>query len=546
MNPPLAKKAKTSHNEAMASLKFTAFTPGENDPRVNPVAIISRTENLSALKFSSLKARFGGLVTEQDFEEAKSCLKPSNFSGDTYPLKGRSINLGVVPRYTSRHSPLTHTRSFAKLIKSLLQDAPKQYFLVPCSRRDAIIVANAFSRVLSEYSAKTSGSDLSKRNVVVELIPDSDEFTNDDFEALNTLSESIRRAAKFVDMPCNVLSTTDFVSHAKAAIKDLENVEIEVIAGTELEKRGFNAIYAVGKAGPFPPAMVILKYVPKVAASRTIAWVGKGIVFDTGGLCIKTPKTVMCGMKRDMGGASAILNAFVATSKLGFTENLYAILCLAENSIASNATRPDDVFLSYSGLSIEVNNTDAEGRLVLADGVAYAKKDLKADIIVDMATLTGAQGITTGQQHAGIVTNQSLMEEAAVRAGKISGDPVFPMIFAPEVHFEEFDSKIADMKNSVANRGNAQSSCAGLFIFKHIGFDWTGTWLHVDIASPAYSGERATGFGVAFLVTLFAQLSKNSYIKSLTTKGNESNDVFNRAEEGTLVSGCVDEWLLKN
>lgn len=194
----------------------------------------------------------------------------------------------------------------------------------------------------------------------------------------------------------------------------------------------------------------------------------------------------MPGMKRDCGGAAGILGAFYAAVKANFTENLHAVFCLAENSVGPLSTRPDDVHTLYSGRTVEINNTDAEGRLVLADGVVYAQKDLNANIILDMATLTGAQGIATGKYHAAVLTNNEDWEDFSMKAGQISGDLVFPIPFSPELHFSEFASAIADMKNSVADRTNAQSSCAGLFIAAHLGFDYPGVWVHVDMASPVH------------------------------------------------------------
>jgi probable aminopeptidase NPEPL1 len=154
-------------------------------------------------------------------------------------------------------------------------------------------------------------------------------------------------------------------------------------------------------------------------------------------------------MKVDCGGAAGILGAFYAAVRLGFDDNLHAIFCLAENAVGPNAYRPDDVIRLYSKKSVEITNTDAEGRLVLGDGVAFASNDLKADIIVDMATLTGAQGAATGKYHAAILTMNEKWEKACVEAGKSSGDLCYPIIFAPELHFSEFNSEIADMRNSV-------------------------------------------------------------------------------------------------
>jgi len=163
----------------------------------------------------------------------------------------------------------------------------------------------------------------------------------------------------------------------------------------------------------------------------------------------------------------------------------------------------------YSGKTVEVNNTDAEGRLVLADGVAYAVKHLNPKVVVDMATLTGAQGISTGNRIGAIYTNDEDLERLAVKAGKTSGDLVHPMPYAPEFHRPEFKSSIADMKNSVKNRANAQVSCAGQFVANHLGeYEQTGKWLHVDMAFPAFTGddERATGFGVAFIQALLKEI----------------------------------------
>ncbi|XP_021110827.1 probable aminopeptidase NPEPL1 isoform X3 [Heterocephalus glaber] len=232
-------------------------------------------------------------------------------------------------------------------------------------------------------------------------------------------------------------------------------------------------------------------------------------------------ETTMPGMKRDCGGAAAILGAFRAAIKQGFKDNLHAVFCLAENAVGPNATRPDDIHLLYSGKTVEINNTDAEGRLVLADGVSYACKDLGADIILDMATLTGAQGIATGKYHAAVLTNSAEWEAACVKAGRKCGDLVHPLVYCPELHFSEFTSAVADMKNSVADRDNSPSSCAGLFIASHIGFDWPGVWVHLDIAAPVHAGERATGFGVALLLALFGRASEDPLLNLVSPLGWE-------------------------
>jgi probable aminopeptidase NPEPL1 len=307
-----------------------------------------------------------------------------------------------------------------------------------------------------------------------------------------------------VDTPCSELNTSIFCEEARTLVESLNistplaKVGIKVIEGEALKNGGFGGIWSVGKAAEFPPALVILEYLPNENKEKTLALVGKGIVYDSGGLSIKTTPG-MCHMKSDMGGAAAVLNSFAAIVKNKVNINVYGMLCLAENAVGPTSYRNDDILYMYSGKTVEINNTDAEGRLVLGDGVAYASRHLNPSIVVDIATLTGAQLITTGMQHAAVLTPSDATEEKIRAAGKLSGDLVFPLLYAPEILKPEFTSSVADMKNSVKDRSNAQSSCAGHFVESHLDSKYKGEYLHIDIAGPAYHGERATGFGTSLL-----------------------------------------------
>ena len=218
-------------------------------------------------------------------------------------------------------------------------------------------------------------------------------------------------------------------------------------------------IWGVGKASDHLPALVILTHTPTAATDAvksSICLVGKGIVYDTGGLSIKVPPG-MYGMKNDMGGSAAVLGSFHTLARGGGVGRpLHALLCIAENSVDSRSMRPDDILFMLSGKSVEVNNTDAEGRLVLSDGVYYAADRLNAGLIVDIATLTGAQLVCTGKRHAAIYCSSAELDGVCVQAGLKTGDLTFPMLYAPEFHRPEFKSAVADMKNSVADRMNAQ------------------------------------------------------------------------------------------
>jgi probable aminopeptidase NPEPL1 len=358
-------------------------------------------------------------------------------------------------------------------------------------------------------------------------------------------------AARLVDMPPNELTTTMYANLVRQQLQTgfgdhdsspfLSNVvTIQEIVGQQLEEQGLGGLYSVGQAATCPPRLLMLDYHPakdttaanndKETAStnttdklnaKTVALVGKGIVYDTGGLSLKT-KTGMPGMKMDMGGSAALLGAFIAAVTMmerarqdAISESssdtrpalpldrLVLILCLAENAIGPTAFRNDDIITMYSGKTVEINNTDAEGRLVLGDGVAYATRHVESlDLVLDMATLTGAQLVTTGRTHGAVLANTAALERHAVAAGLASGDVVHPLLYAPELLLREFESKVADLKNSVADRNNGQSSCAGHFIEAHLSPTYRGGYLHVDMAGPVERDGRATAYGVALVLAL--------------------------------------------
>ncbi|XP_026477773.1 probable aminopeptidase NPEPL1 [Ctenocephalides felis] len=482
----------------------------KTDPQSHPVLILGQLKHLRALKFEQVACKLQPHVTSETFSTAVCSLNPS--PTDSCPLYLNLATIAALPVNCSRHNAPSRAHALTKLIK--ISSIPvTETIVIVCTREDAYASGCAVARAYPLYNNK-SGKTRADYTVNVEfLIVDSEPLTNEDIECLNYTAHGIRLTAKIVDAPTNFMNVHHFLEEINSVGKSL-GITPMVIRGEDLNSKGFGGIYGVGKASTSPPALAVLSY-KHPEATKTVAWVGKGITYDTGGLSIKS-KTGMPGMKRDCGGAAAILGGFYAAVKNGFKQNLHAVFCLAENSVGPNATRPDDVHTLYSGRTVEINNTDAEGRLVLADGVAYANKDLKADIILDMATLTGAQGIATGAYHGAVLTNSQEWEVGCVAAGKSCADLVFPIPFTPELHFSQFDSVIADMKNSVADRENALSSCAGLFIMAQLGFDFPGVWMHVDMAYPVSCGERGTGYGVAFLCTLFGKYSKSKMLQAIS------------------------------
>jgi probable aminopeptidase NPEPL1 len=417
-------------------------------------------------------------------------------SGGSLWVGSRRVFVGVLPEVCSRHNSPSRAWAIPDRVRQASGDRDLDIVLCVDDAKHARAAALAAARGLPLFSAK-SGS-VSARTVRIMAATAAGPVADEDAQAL---IDGVRLAARLFDMPTEVLHTDAFVEEARAVAAAV-GAEITVIQGEDLRDQGFGGLWGVGKAARNKPALAILKWQPE-GATRSVAWVGKGIVYDTGGLSIKS-KTGMPGMKGDMGGAAAVLGAFYAAASSAVDYAITAVLCLAENAVGPDATRPDDILVMKSGKTVEINNTDAEGRLVLADGVAWCAAEAGADLIVDMATLTGAALVATGKVHAALYCNEEMVERAAVVVGRAIGEPCHPLPYAPELFRKEFKSTVADMKNSVKDRGNAQASCAGQFIGNHLP-DPMPSWLHVDIAGPAWgSGERGSGYGVGLLVMLGA------------------------------------------
>ncbi|XP_042240197.1 probable aminopeptidase NPEPL1 isoform X1 [Homarus americanus] len=495
-----------------------------SDPRKCPVLIIGQLGHLAALSFSDVAGKLQPRVDEEAWTLAVNGLQPS--PTDYCSLYLNLATVAALPVKCSRHNTPSRTHSITKIIKTHSTGTEECIVLV-CERADLFASACGVARAYPTYSRKTAPGSSSNHTVTVELLlvgKGDSPLTDEDIEVLNDGVYGVRLAARIVDTPANEMHTDSFIGEVQEVANFL-GIKPLIIRGEELSAKGFGGIYGVGKAAVHPPALVVLSHHPP-GGTENVAWVGKGIVYDTGGLSIKT-KTSMPGMKRDCGGAAAILGAFYVAVRAGYTQNLHAVFCLAENAVGPTATKPDDIHTLYSGRTVEINNTDAEGRLVLSDGVAYAAIDLHCTTILDMATLTGAQGTATGKFHGAVLTNNQQWEEAAVTAGQSSGDLIHPLPYSPELHFAEFASAVADMKNSMADRSNATSSCAGLFIAAHLGFDFPGNWIHVDMAYPVHCGERATGYGVALLPTLFGHHSQSRIFRNLAPISAENGECEN-------------------
>jgi probable aminopeptidase NPEPL1 len=434
--------------------------------------------------------------------------KPGDLGGlaSTYGPDGapRRLVVAALPDKVSRHNSPSRAESIRHCVDAArVNGKTAAVFVQVDDDSHYTAAAIAVARCLPVFDATSKKADDKKKAakavVTVAICGPDGKVIPPTREAELTV-EAIRFTSRLVDTPTQEMKTADFEKEARAALKGVKGVKVSAIVGDELLKHGMGGIHGVGRTATVAPRLLVMEYTPAGKSKKTIALVGKGIVYDTGGLNLKISGS-MENMKCDMGGAAAVLGAFQVLAGSGYKHRVVALACLAENAIGPDSYRSDDILKMHSGKTVEINNTDAEGRLVLADGVSYAGRDLKADVIIDIATLTGAALICTGNAVSCTVSNRDSLERLSVECGRATGDLTFPLLWMPEFHKQEFASKVADMRNSVKDRMNAQSSAAAVFVHNHIE-DLEKPWLHLDIAGPAFRSGRGTGHGVALMAEI--------------------------------------------
>lgn len=319
------------------------------------------------------------------------------------------------------------------------------------------------------------------------------------YSVLEKILEAVNLTREVVAEPANVIYPESLAQVAKTLEKD--GVEVQILNKKDMEKLGFGALLGVAQGSANEPRMVVLKWNGGKKGEPPVAFIGKGVTFDTGGISIK-PSGGMEEMKCDMAGSAAVMGTLKALASRKAKVNAVGLMGLVENMPSGTAQRPGDVVKSYSGQTIEVINTDAEGRLVLADVLWYAQEQFKPKAIVDLATLTGAMVISLGHHRAGLFSNDQTMVDTLRAAGDASGELLWHMPL-DDAYYKDIESPIADMQNVGAGR-SAGSISAAKFLQRFIK---EGTpWAHLDIAGTAWaekdqplSAKGANGFGVRLL-----------------------------------------------
>jgi leucyl aminopeptidase len=360
----------------------------------------------------------------------------------------------------------------------------------------ALLAAYRFDR----YKSKSGDDDTAAAPQQLEVVAEQD--LSDLVGETDIVVEHANMARDLQNLPANELTPTKLADHALSRAAEIDGLEGEAFGPDEIARRSMGGLLAVTKGSHEEPRFIVLRY---NGGGPSLALVGKAVTFDTGGISLK-PGAKMQEMKMDMSGASAAIEATAAIARLGLPVNLLCVVPSTENMPAGHATRPGDIITISNGKTVEVNNTDAEGRLILADGLVFSAAE-GAERIIDLATLTGAIVTALGSTYAGLFSNDDDLSAAIAAAGDTTGELVWRM----PLHRDYKDlttGKVADLVN-VSEARKASSAYAGSFLEEFVDGK---PWAHLDIAGVAwdqdnrdYVGKGASGWGVRLLVELVRQ-----------------------------------------
>ncbi len=480
------------------------------------------TDGLAVLLASS-GAKFGEVAKDVDPGNViEKAVKVSGFSGkalaslDLVAPAGSSFDR--VLAIGAGEPSLVNSQSWPKLggtIQSLVKKSAKVtiYADAPDFKPDGdAVAALALGMLLrayrfDKYRTKKDDADGGEEadKIKVTIVSEAAVAAKKAFADAEALAGGVDLARDLVNEPANMLGPVEFADRTRQ-LQSL-GVEVEVLGEKELKKLGMGALLGVAQGSVRPPRLVVMQWKGGKAKDKPVAFIGKGVVFDSGGVSIK-PAQGMEDMKGDMGGAAAVTGLIHTLAARKAKVNVVGVIGCVENMVDGNAQRPGDIVTSMSGQTIEVLNTDAEGRLVLADALWYTNDRFQPLFMVNLATLTGAIMVALGQHHAGLFSNNDELSERLTAAGLTSGEKLWRMPLGPE-YDKLIDSKNADMKNIGGRYGGAITAAQFLQRFVK-----DTPWAHLDIAGTAMGSpgsEVNQSWGSGFGVRLLDQLVRDHY-----------------------------------
>ena len=418
------------------------------------------------------------------------------------------LGVGATAKLSKRELELSGGTLAAALLAAKVETAQVAVDLteikgIKPDQASALLASGARLRNYQFTKYKTKKPDAPKPLLEIQFVTGSPAKAKAAYVALDAVAEGVHLARDLVNEPANVLHPDEFATRTKALTK--LGVKVEILDGPAMEKLGMGALLGVAQGSKFPPRLVVMRWDGGKKDKPPIAFIGKGVTFDTGGVSIK-PAGGMEDMKGDMAGAAAVTGLMHALAKRKAKCNVIGAIGIVENAIDGAAQRPGDVVKSMSGQTIAVLNTDAEGRLVLADVCWYVQDKFKPKFMVDLATLTGAIMVALGKEFAGLFSNDDKLASRLMAAGDATGEKLWRMPLAAEFD-KMIDSDIADMKNIGGRFGG--SITAAQFIQRFVN---KVPWAHLDIAGTAMDSSKssinqswASGFGVRLLNELVSE-----------------------------------------
>jgi len=439
--------------------------------------------------------------------------------------KGRVVLIGLGPH--GKYSADTVRRAAAEVVRGLRGRGARTLgfrlgsFVDETVRADAVAAALTDGAILGNYEflkyKATSEGTVEEAGIHL-----GEEFSRDEAALRKVVTDQavvddvVVWARDIANLPADTASPARLAEEATALGKEF-GLKVSVFDEKKLAEMGCGGILAVGSGSAgHPPRMIILEYPGGARRGKTVAVVGKGITFDSGGISIK-PALAMQEMKFDKSGAVAVLGILRAAATLKVPPRVIGVMCCAENVPSGTAYRPGDVVRSFNGKTIEVLNTDAEGRVVLSDGLGYAVKQYRPDEVIDLATLTGAQVVALGDDTAGLVSNDEKLAQGLLGASAATGEPLWRMPLT-DFHRELVKSDIADVRNST-EIPVAGMLTAAAFLETFVG---STPWAHIDIAGPAYTTSKTRKYQPAYQptgATAFAVRLVTRYLETAPPRG---------------------------
>jgi leucyl aminopeptidase len=496
----MSKPVSIQFSKPESGLKGVLIVLSGGAAKLSPVAMAAAGGSaLKAIEISEFKGKSGSAV---------DILVPAGTSLDRLIILGAGDEKALKSQEWIKLGGAAAAKFPAGSAVSVLLDLPTS----AASAEDAADFAFGIlmrSYAFEKYKTKKAEGDIADKDkpVKVTIMTADPAAAKKLFASRQSVANGVALARDLVNEPANILGTLEFAAAAKALEK--LGVEVEILGEKEMKKLGMGALLGVAQGSVRPPRLVIMRWNGGKLKDKPIAFVGKGVVFDSGGVSIK-PAAGMEDMKGDMGGAAAVTGLMHVLASRKAKANVIGILGLVENMIDANAQRPGDIVTSMSGQTIEVLNTDAEGRLVLADALHYCNTRFKPAFMVNLATLTGAVIVALGHEHAGLFSNNDELAVRLTEAGLATGEKLWRMPMAPE-YDKLIDSKNADMKNIGGRHGGAIT--AAQFIKRFVG---DTPWAHLDIAGTAMGSPASdvnTSWGSGFGVRLLNQLVASHYEK---------------------------------